>query len=76
MSACLGCLDELVACNCGEMVRAGSGHDCERPWGGYWMCQCGHCTRHHNAWWDDGNGHDGMGCDRCDCPDCEPVETP
>jgi hypothetical protein len=68
---CEGCLDEMIPCHCGEVIRAGDGHpDCSQPWFGYWLCvECGHCTRHHSDWWDDGHGHSGGGCVHCDCGD-------
>lgn len=64
------CLDTVVTCPCGKGVKAGDGHDCTTsPWGGFWLCRCGHCTRHHNDWWGDLNGNCGMGCSACD--DCD-----
>lgn len=75
---CADCLTEPIPCTlgCGQMVRAGDGHpDCPNGgayggWLGYWICdRCGHCTRHHNRWWDDDMHGGGFACDFCD--DCD-----
>jgi len=74
------CLDETVPCRCRAEVKAGDGHhDCPGGgWFGFWICaDCGHCSRHHNQWWDlpDSDcypgGAGGVGCDTvgCDCDD-------
>lgn len=80
------CLEEVVGCSCGEVVRAGEGHpDCpEGAWLGYWLCECGHCSRHHRVFWDMSDsdfypgGASGMACDTedCDCPDPSPAADP